>query len=67
MQGITNGTLRQYLEDNLAVLYGDAIELAMMNKIPITFDFKSDTIDWWEQSVTFNPDEYEAILNAGGN
>lgn len=44
-------------------LYGDASDLAMMNRIPITFDFTSETLDWWRQSVTFTPDEYESVLS----
>ena len=35
----------------------------MMNRIPITFDFTSETLDWWRQSVTFTPDEYESVLS----
>lgn len=34
-------------------LYGDASDLAMMNRIPIAVDFTSETLDWWRQSVTF--------------
>ena len=44
-------------------LYGDASDLAMMNRIPITFDFTSETLDWWRQSVTLTPDEYESDLS----
>lgn len=43
-------------------LYGDASDLAMLNRIPITFDFTSETLDWWRQSVTLTPDEYESVL-----
>lgn len=63
MQNITQGSLRQFLEDNLSLLYGDASELAMMNRLPITFDFTSETLVWWRQSVTFTPDEYESVLS----
>lgn len=44
-------------------LYGDASDLAMMNRIPIAVDFTSETLDWWRQSVTFTPDEYESVLS----
>ena len=63
MQNITQGSLRQFLEDNLSLLYGDASELAMMNRLPITFDFTSEALDWWRQSVTFTPDEYESVFS----
>lgn len=44
-------------------LYGDASDLAMMNRIPIAVDFTSETLDWWRQSVTLTPDEYESVLS----
>ena len=44
-------------------LYGDASDLAMMNRIPIAVDFTSETLDWWRQSVTLTPDEYGPVLS----
>ena len=44
-------------------LDGDASDLALMNRIPIAVDFTSETLDWWRQSVTFTPDEYESVLS----
>lgn len=35
----------------------------MMNRISIAVDFTSETLDWWRQSVTLTPDEYESVLS----
>ena len=66
LPGLTSTYLKDYMKSILPYMSDIPLKLAMLNQMPISFDFTCDRIDWWKTSAVFSPADYSSLTISTG-
>lgn len=61
LPGLTSSYLKDYMKDVLPYMADAPLQLAQLNQMPISFDFRCDRNDWWRVSAVFSPEDYASL------
>ena len=66
LPSLTSSYLKDYMKDVLPYMADAPLQLAKLNQMPISFDFRCDR-DWWKTSAVFTPKDYASLTTPADN
>ena len=59
LANITSQDLKSYVLEIVPLLSDAPMTIAVMNDVPLEFDFIADCSDWWSMTINVGPEEYK--------
>lgn len=58
LSSITKKDIKDYLSEVVPDIQDPPLVIAMLNRMPLVFNFTADCSDWWKTSVNLEPEDY---------